>query len=79
MIKIYSNHNKEDIVYSFSMGQAFPDVLGKLQRVEVNGAELQKLIEEKEIPVYEGKTLYLVWNGKQAGRMLKVLKELFIK
>ncbi len=79
MLKIYSNHNKQDITYSFTMGQSFPKIEGKLLRVEINGAELQKLIEVKEIPLYKGKALYLVWNGKEAGRMLKVLREIFDK
>lgn len=85
MLKIFSNHNKEDIVVSFSIGQAFPKVEGKLLRIEINGAELEKLIEAKEIPLYQSivgkpvKTIYLVWNGKQCGSTLKTLQELFDK
>lgn len=83
MIKIYSNYNKEDVTYSFTAGQNFPEVNGKLLRVEINGSELEKLVETKEIPLYESmngkpvKHLYLVWNGKEAGRILKTLREIF--
>ena len=79
MLKIFCNHEKQNITYSYTMGQAFPDVKGKLLRIEISGAELEKLIETKEIPIYtsHGKTICLVWNGKEAGRMLKVLREIF--
>lgn len=80
MLKIFCNHEKQDITYSFTVGQTFPKVEGKLLRIEISGQEMEKLIEFKEIPVYTGekyKTICLVWNGKQAGSILKVLRELF--
>lgn len=74
MLKIYANHNKQDITYSYTLGQAFPDVKGKLLRVELSGKELDKLREVKEIPLYEN-SLHLVWDGKQAGHILKLFRE----
>jgi hypothetical protein len=79
MVKIFVNHNKEDLTYSYTQGQAFPVVEGKLLRVEMGGAELARLMEEKEIPLFETKGLYLVWQGRQAGSILKLLRELFDK
>lgn len=82
MLKIITNHNKEDVTYSFTIGQTFPDIQGKLLRIEVNGNELEKLMESKEIPLYESingkplKTVYLVWNGKACGAILKTLREI---
>ena len=77
MLKIYSNHNKQDVSYSFTVGQTFPDVEGKLLRIEINGNELSKLMEAKEIPLCSTNNSYLIWYGKNAGRVLKVLKELY--
>lgn len=76
MVKIIANHNKIDITYSYTLGQTFPNVEGKLLRVEVNGAELSKLMEKKEIPICEINS-YLVWHGKQAGGILKLLREIY--
>jgi hypothetical protein len=75
MVKIVANHNKQDVVYSYTLGQTFPNVEGKLLRVEVNGQELFKLMEKKEIPICEPNS-YLTWHGKQAGGILKLLREL---
>lgn len=77
MLKIYSNHNKQDVSYSFKIGQSFPDVQGKLLRIEISSNELSKLMEAKEIPLCSVDNSYLVWHGKCAGRVLKVLRELF--
>jgi hypothetical protein len=79
MLKIYSNHNKQDVTYSFTIGQTFPDVKGKLLRIEINGKELSKLIEAWEVPLEFESTdnPYLIWHGKQAGRVLKRLREMF--
>jgi len=77
MIKIYSNHNKNDVSYQFKIGQVFPNVEGKLLRIEINGSELSKLIETKEIPIHSIENSYIVWHGKHASRVLKVLKEMF--
>ena len=49
MLKIMTNHNKQDIIYSYTLGQTFPEVQGKLLQVELSGKELAKLVEEKEI------------------------------
>lgn len=79
MLKIFANHDRQDITYTFSIGQTFPEVQGKLLRVEVNGKELSKLLEVKEIPVCLADNSYLAWDGKQAGRVLKTLREVLTK
>ena len=66
MLKIYSNHNKQDVSYSFTIGQSFPDVEGKLLRIEISGNELLKLMEVKEIPLCSVNNSYLIWHGKHA-------------
>lgn len=76
MIKIFANYNKQDITYSYTMGQTFPTVEGKILRVEVNGQELSKLMEKKEIPLCSVDNSYLIWHGKQAGGILKLLREI---
>jgi len=77
MLKIITNHNKQDVTYSYTIGQTFPDVQGKLLRVEISGNELVRLIHEKEIPICAIDSSYLVWHGKAAGSILKLLKEIF--
>jgi hypothetical protein len=77
MLKIYSNYNKQDVSYSFSIGQAFPDVKGKLLRIEMNGKELSKLMEVKEIPLVSIDNSSLIWHGRHASRVLKTLREMF--
>lgn len=77
MLKIYSNYNKQDVSYSFSVGQTFPDVKGKLLRIEMNGKELSKLMEVKEIPLVSVDNSSLVWYGRHASRVLKTLREMF--
>ena len=77
MLKIVANHNKQDITYTYTCGQTFPNVEGKLLRVEVSGKELSKLMVKKEIPLCAVETSYLVWQGKRAGAILKTLRELF--
>ena len=76
MLKIITNHNKQDIVYSFTIGQTFPDIQGKLLRLELNGNELLKLIQEKEIPICAIDNSYLIWHDKNAGHILKILREI---
>ena len=78
MLKIVTNHNRQDVTYSYTVGQAFPNVEGKLLRIEINGNELSKLMEKKEIPICAIDNSYLIWHGKQAGGVLKLLKEMFI-
>lgn len=77
MLKIFTNHNKQDITHSYSLGQVFPDIQGKLLRIELSGSELQKLVQEKEIPICAIDNSYLVWHGKNAGHILKMLRELY--
>lgn len=77
MIKIFTNHNKQDIVYSFSIGQVFPDILGKLLKIEINGNELLRLNKEKEIPISSIDTSYIIWHNRNAGRIIKILREIF--
>lgn len=77
MVKIVANHNKVDITHSYSLGQTFPNVEGRLLRIEVNGAELLRLMEKKEIPICEPNISYLIWHGKRAGGVLKLLREIY--
>ena len=77
MLKIVANHNKQDIIYSFTVGQTFPAVEGKLISVEVSGKELSKLMEKKEIPLCSVDNSSLIWHGKSAGSILKLLREIF--
>jgi hypothetical protein len=76
MLKIVANHNKQDITYSFSVGQTFPCVEGKLISVEVSGKELSRLMEKKELPLCSVDNSSLIWHGRQAGSILKVLREI---
>jgi hypothetical protein len=77
MIKIVANHNKQEVTYSYSAGQTFPQVAGKLLRLEINGHELLRLSQQKEIPISAIDTSYLVWHGRNAGRILNLLREVF--
>lgn len=77
MLKIVTNHNKQDITYSYTVGQTFPDIQGKLISIELSGKELQELLEVREIPVCEIDKSYLIWHGKSAGSVLKSLREVF--
>jgi hypothetical protein len=77
MLKIFVNHNKQDITYSCSLGQVFPKVNGKLLRLELNGNELAKFAQLNEIPVCAIDNSYLIWHGRYAGRTLQLLREMF--
>jgi hypothetical protein len=79
MLKIVANHNKQDVTYSFTSGQTFPNVEGKLVSVEISGKELSKLMEKKEIPLCSVDNSSLMWHGRSAGSVLKLLKEIFDK
>lgn len=72
MIKIFANLNKQDVVYSYSLGQPFPEILGKLLRVEINGNELLKL----SIPLNSVDNVHCIWHGRNAGKILKRLREI---
>ena len=76
MLKIFTNHNKQDVTYSHTIGQTFPNIEGKLLRVEINGNELAKLAQAKDIPICAIDSSYLVWHGKSAGSVLKLLREI---
>jgi hypothetical protein len=78
MLKIVVNHNKQDVIYSFTVGQTFPDVKGKLISVEVSGKELVKLMEKKEIPLCSSTNSFLIWHGRRAGTILQTLREIFL-
>lgn len=75
MLKIVTNHNKQDVTYSYTLGQTFPEIEGKLLRLELSGAELSKLLQTKEIPLCAIDTSYLIWHDKNAGHILKLLRE----
>lgn len=77
MVRIVANHNKQDVTYSCTLGQTFPDIDGKLVQLEVNGKELSKLLDHKEIPICSIDTSYLIWHGKAAGHILKLLREIW--
>lgn len=72
-----ANVNKQDVTYSCTLGQSFPEVDGKLISLELNGKELIKLLEQKEIPICHIDTSYLIWHGKSAGHILKLLREIW--
>lgn len=76
MLKILANHNKQDIAYTYTLGQVFPEVHGKLLQVELSGKELARFVQEKEIPICAIDTSCLVWHGKNAGHVLKILREI---
>jgi hypothetical protein len=77
MIKIFANVNKQDVIYSCSLGQQLPIVNGKLIRLEINGSELLKLSQVKEIPINSIDSAYCIWHGRSAGRVLRLLHEIF--
>ena len=77
MLKITVNCDKQNIVHSCALGQVFPNVNGKLIQLEINGKELMKLSEQKEIPICSIDTSYLIWHGKAAGHILNLLREIW--
>lgn len=76
MLKITVNHDYQDYTHHYTLGQTFPDIKGKLIQVEISGKELIRLLEEKEIPICSIDTCHLIWYGKAAGSILKILKEI---
>ena len=76
MLKIVTNHNKQDVIYTYTVGQTFPDIQGKLIQVELSGKELARLVQEKEIPICAIDSSQLIWHGKSAGSVLKMLREI---
>jgi len=79
MLKIIANVKKQDVTYSYTLGQSFPTVEGKLISVELSGKELSKLMEKKEIPLCAVDTASLTWHGRHAAHVMKLLRELFDK
>ncbi len=77
MLKITVSINKQKSTLSFSVGQTFPEVQGKLLSVEASGKELTRLLEKREIPVVFGDNTSVTWHGAPAGRALRDLRELF--
>lgn len=82
MLKIVVNVNKQDVTLSYTAGQAFPRVEGKLISVELSGKELLRLQEkrqadEQELPLSLPDNACLTWHGRAAGRVLRDLRELF--
>lgn len=76
MLKIITNHNKQDVIYTYTIGQTFPDIQGKLLQLELSGKELARLVQEKEIPICAIDSSQLIWHGKSAGSVLKMLREI---
>lgn len=76
MLKIITNHNKQDVTYTYTIGQTFPDIQGKLLQLELSGKELARLVQEKEIPICAIDNSQLIWHGKNAGSVLKMLREI---
>jgi hypothetical protein len=76
MLKIITNHNKQDVTYTYTIGQTFPDIQGKLLQLELSGKELARLVQEKEIPICAIDSSQLTWHGKSAGSVLKMLREI---
>ena len=79
MLKIVINVNKHDVTHTYTVGQSFPTIEGKLISVELSGKELVQLAKKTEIPICYVDNMSLIWHGRPAGRVLKDLRELFDK
>lgn len=77
MLKIHVNVNRQDIVLSYSTGQQFPKVEGRLSCVEISGKELQAFLVRNGTPVVSNDGMVISWHGKHAGRALRSMRELF--
>lgn len=77
MVKIVTNVSRQDVTQSFTAGQTFPKVEGKLISIEVSGKELTLLQTKVEIPLSVVDNVSIMWHGKHAGHVLKLLRELF--
>ena len=77
MLRIYVNVNRQDVTLSFSVGQQFPKVEGRLISVEASGKELATFLAKSETPVNVTEGMVLSWHGKFAGRALQTMRELF--
>ena len=77
MLRIYVNVRKQDVTLCFSVGQQFPKVEGRLISVEASGKELAAFLAKTETPVNVNDGMTLSWHGKNAGRALRTMRELF--
>lgn len=77
MLKISVNFNQCDGVVSYSVGQRFPEVRGRLVSVEASGKELSAFLARQELPVFPVENMTIAWTGKHAGRALQVMREIF--
>lgn len=78
MLSIYTEHNKQPITYTYTAGQNFPDIKGKLLRLELSGKELIRLTQVKDIPINAIDNSHLIWYGRFAGGILKLLREIYL-
>lgn len=77
MLRILTNVGRQDVVLTYSSGQRFPKVEGRLVAVEAGGRELHELLTRQELPVVPNDGMVISWHGKHAGRALRALRELF--
>ena len=77
MLKISVNVNKQDVALTYSAGQQFPKVDGRLISVEASGKELSAFLAKSETPVFQLDGMTITWRGKHAGRALRTMRELF--
>jgi len=78
MLNVYTEHNKQTIIYTYTNGQSFPDIKGKLLKLELSGKELLRLTQVKEIPINAIDSSHLTWHGKSVGGILKLLREIYL-
>ena len=77
MLKVHVNANRQDVVLSYTMGQQFPKVEGRLVSVEVSGKELASFLEKNAVPLVHNVGMVIAWHGKHAGRALHRLRAVF--
>ncbi len=77
MLRIFTNVDRQDVVLTYSSGQRFPKVEGRLVSVEVGGRELHELLTHGELPVVPNDGMVISWHGKHARRALCRLREVF--
>lgn len=77
MIRIFTNVNRQDVVLTYSSGQRFPKIEGKLVSVEASGRELNEFLSKHETPVVPNEGMVIAWHGRHARRALRTMRELF--
>jgi hypothetical protein len=77
MLVIYTENHRKPISHSFTLGQIFPTIQGKLLKVELSGKELLKYSEAIELPICYSPIMTLVWHPPHVGRLVKSLREIF--